>query len=140
MGDKFEYKIEIDEKVESEEIQIPSMIIQPFIENSIWHGIANLDEKGLVTVSVNLWNEKSLQIIVEDTGVGIKNAEKYKTRNNPHLNLGMTITRKRLSLLSQKYAVKTGIEYSELIPGATNPGTKVVIFVPFLYGNTKDIS
>jgi LytS/YehU family sensor histidine kinase len=99
-----------------------------------------LDEKGFITVSFNIWDEKSLQIIVEDTGIGIKNAEKYKTRNDPHLKLGMNITRKRLTLLSQKYAVKTGIEYSELYPGATNTGTKVVIFVPFLYGNTKNFS
>jgi ligand-binding sensor domain-containing protein len=140
MGDKFEYHIGIDEAVESEDISIPSMIIQPFIENSIWHGIANLDEKGFVTVFFNLWDDKSLQIIVEDTGVGIKNAENFKTRNKSHLKLGMDITRKRLQLLSQKYGVKTGIEYSELTPGAINPGTKVVIFVPFLYGNSKDIS
>ncbi len=140
MGDKFEYNIVIDEAVESEDILIPSMIIQPFIENSIWHGIANLDEKGFITVSFNLWDDKSLQIIVEDTGIGIKNAEKYKTRSDPHLNLGMNITRKRLVLLSRKYSVKTGIEYTELLPGATNPGTKVVVFVPFLYGNSKEIN
>lgn len=138
MGDRFEYLIEINEAVESEEILIPTMIVQPFVENSIWHGVANMEEKGLITICFNLLDDKSLQIIVEDTGVGIKNAEKYKSGSDSHLKLGMNITKKRLQLLSQKYGIETGIHYSEKLPGAINPGTKVVIVVPFLYGSSEE--
>jgi len=136
LGDKFDYSVEVNEAAESEEILIPSMIIQPFVENAIWHGIANLEAQGFISISIMLHNEKSLQIIVEDTGVGIKNAEKYNTRSEEHLKMGMSITKKRLALLSQKYGIETAIEYSEKDPGATNPGTRVVIFVPFLFGNS----
>lgn len=135
MEDKFCYTIEIDEAIESEEVLIPSMIIQPFVENSIWHGIANLEENGFIGIYFVKQNDKSLKITIEDSGVGIKNAEKYNTRGEKHLKLGMNITRKRLKLLSQKYVLQTSIEYSEKFPGALNPGTIVVIIVPFLYGS-----
>jgi len=110
------------------------MVIQPFVENSIWHGIANLEEHGSISLSFQLQNEKSLQIIIEDTGVGLKKAEKYRTGGNQHLKLGLNITKKRLELLSQKYGIEAGFTYYEKFPGAVNPGTKVVIIVPLLFG------
>jgi LytS/YehU family sensor histidine kinase len=140
MGDKFVYTIEIDDNVEYEEMLIPSMIIQPFVENAIWHGIANLDENGFLSIVFKLDSDKSLQIIIEDSGVGIKNAAKYSTKGENHLKLGMNITRKRLHLLGQKYGVETSFVYSERSPGTTNPGTRVVIIVPFLYGRPESNS
>jgi hypothetical protein len=140
MGDKFVYTIEIDDNVEYEEMLIPSMIIQPFVENAIWHGIANLDENGFLSIVFILDSDKSLQIIIEDSGVGIKNAAKYSTKGENHLKLGMNITRKRLHLLGQKYGVETSFVYSERSPGTTNPGTRVVIIVPFLYGRPESNS
>ncbi|HWR98987.1 MAG TPA: hypothetical protein VN249_00155, partial [Prolixibacteraceae bacterium] len=137
MEDKFDYQIEIDEEVESEYVLIPSMIIQPFVENSIWHGIANLEKQGIIGISFLLQDEKSLQITIEDTGIGLKNAEKFRTGDNQHLKLGMNITRKRLELLSQKYGIEAGFEYSEKSPGTPNPGTKVVIIVPLLFGKSE---
>ncbi len=140
MGDKFEYLIEIDDEVESEDILVPSMIIQPFVENAIWHGIANLDQKGFIGIFISLKNEKSIQIIIEDSGIGILNSAKFNTRSEQHLNLGMNITKKRLTLLSQKYGVETNISYSERSPGAINPGTKVSLLSPFLYGKSNEPS
>ncbi len=136
MENKFDYIIEIDEEVESENILIPSMIIQPFVENSIWHGISYLEEHGSISLSFLLHNEKSLQIIVEDNGIGLKKAEKYRTGGNQHLKLGMNITKKRLELLSRKYNIEAGYTYSEKFPGAHDPGTKVVIIVPLLFGKS----
>jgi len=137
MENKFTYFIEIDEAVESEDILIPSMIIQPFVENSIWHGIANLEGKGIIGITFRLKGEKSLQIIVEDSGIGIQNAEKYVSQSEKHLNLGMTITRKRLALLSQKYGIETSVNYRERTPGSQYPGTIVEIIVPLLYGKSE---
>jgi hypothetical protein len=136
LGDKFDYVITIHESIESEEILIPSMIIQPFVENAIWHGIANLEEKGYVYITFQLHSHKSLRIIVEDSGIGIENSEKYNIRRESHLNLGMTIIRKRLKLLSKKYGTDTGITLSEYAPGSVNPGTKVIIITPFIKGKS----
>ncbi len=137
MENKFTYFIEIDEAVESDDILIPSMIIQPFVENSIWHGIANLEGKGTIGITFILKDEKSLQITVEDSGIGIQNAEKYVSQSEKHLNLGMTITRKRLALLSQKYGIETSVNYKERSPGSQYPGTIVEIIVPLLYGQSE---
>jgi ligand-binding sensor domain-containing protein len=137
LGDKFDYVIEIDENVESDDIMIPSMIIQPFVENAVWHGIAGLDEKGLIEIELKLIDEKSLQIIVSDSGIGIDNAGKFSLRSDKHLNLGMNITRKRLKLLGQKHGIETAIRYSEKSPGMPNPGTQAEIIVPFQYGRSE---
>jgi hypothetical protein len=130
MEDKFEYHLLIDDSLESDEVQIPSMIIQPFVENAIWHGIANMEGKGLVRVEFRMKNDKSLEIIIEDNGIGIKRSKEISTKGEKHLSLGMEMTRKRLDLLSKKYNVATSIDLSEKLPGAPNPGTRVVLVVP----------
>lgn len=137
MENKLNYFIEIDEAVESEDVLIPSMIIQPFVENSIWHGIANIEGKGIIGITFRLKDEKSLQITIEDSGIGIQNAEKYVSQSDKHLKLGMTITRKRLVLLSQKYGIETSVNYRDRSPGIKNPGTIVEIIVPLLYGKSE---
>jgi two-component sensor histidine kinase len=133
MEDKFDYHIDIDKSVESEDILIPSMVIQPFVENSIWHGIASLDEKGIISIRFSQHDEKSLQIIIEDNGIGMKKSEQYSVKGEKNLKLGMEMTRKRLDLLGKKYNVETSIEFSEKIPGSMNPGTRVVLIVPFTF-------
>ncbi|MCK9413994.1 MAG: histidine kinase [Prolixibacteraceae bacterium] len=137
MENKFTYSIELDEAVELDDVLIPSMIIQPFVENSIWHGIANLEVNGFIGIKFRLLDEKSLQITVEDSGIGIQNTEKYVSQSDKHLHLGMTITRKRLALLSQKYGVETSVNYRERSPGSQIPGTIVDIIVPLLNGKSE---
>lgn len=132
MGEKFDYYIEIGEEVEIEDLYIPAMIIQPFVENAVWHGISQLEEKGFICLSLNLKNEKSLRIVVEDNGIGLVNASKNSKNTDSHLKLGTSITSKRLDLLSKKYQTETRVVYSEQSPGAINPGTKVEIIVPFI--------
>ena len=111
--------------------------MQPFVENSIWHGIANLKENGLIGIKFKFQNENSLQITIEDTGIGLSNAKKYGYKNDSHQQLGMDITKKRLSLLGQKFGINTGITYSEKSPGQPNPGTKIEMIVPVLYGRPE---
>lgn len=137
MGDRFDYAIEIAENIELEDLFIPAMIIQPFVENAIWHGISEMDGKGHILISFAAKNDKSLRIIVEDNGIGLINAEKTDKRPESHLRLGTKIIRKRLDLLSRKYDTEAQITYSEKSPGTSNPGTKVEIIVPFLFGQSE---
>jgi len=130
MENKFEYTIEVDENVEADEIMIPSMIIQPFVENAIWHGIAGMDEKGLIRISFRQQTEKSILILVEDNGIGMKRSAEYSMKSGEHLNLGMDMIRRRLDLLEKKYHVDTCIKFSEAYPGSPNPGTRVELVVP----------
>ncbi len=136
--EKFDYTINIDETIESDDVLIPSMIIQPFAENAVWHGIANLEGKGEININIRMIDDKSLEIKVSDTGIGIKNAAKFSTKSDHHLQLGMNITWKRLNLLSQKYKVKSDISFAENTPGLPNPGLIVTIVVPFIYGKSGE--
>jgi hypothetical protein len=132
MNGKFDYQIEFDEDIEWDEICIPSMIVQPFVENAIWHGISPLQtNEGRIKVVFNNLNEDSIQIEIEDNGVGTKSSIE-KSNAGQHLNLGMNLTQKRLELIGAKHNVKTFLSVEELFFGQVNPGTKVMILVPIL--------
>lgn len=137
LGEKFDYSIIVNETLESDDISIPSMIIQPLVENAIWHGIANLETNGFVLVTFEQNSQNTLRIIVEDSGIGVKNSGKYNLKQESHLNLGTNIIRKRLNLLGKKYGIETGITVSEYSPGSINPGTRVVLVVPFIFGKPE---
>ena len=128
---KFEYIVEFEQGIDEEEVYIPSMIIQPFVENSIWHGISAIEGKGMIRISFSMQSAKALNIIVEDNGVGIMQSKKYSTRTEDHLHLSMEMIRKRLEILGKKMKVKPGMVICEASPGNDNPGTRVVITMPF---------
>ena len=112
------------------------MIIQPFIENSIWHGISPMEGNGFVGVYFSMQDEHSMKVTIEDNGIGIKQAGAFKRNSEKHLHLGMEMTRKRLELLGRKYHVQTGVEFSEAFPGRENPGTLVILVIPLIYSET----
>jgi LytS/YehU family sensor histidine kinase len=130
MDNKFEYYIEVDDNVDADEIQIPSMIIQPFVENAIWHGISSIDVQGEITIKFRMQDEKSLAVLIEDNGIGMKRSEAFSPKSDKHFHLGMEMTRKRLEILGKKFSVQTTIEFSETSPGSVNPGTRVKLVVP----------
>lgn len=137
LENKFVYNIEIDNELEAEAIYIPSMIIQPIAENAIWHGIATLEEKGVLKISFRVHNSNSLKIIIEDNGIGMIKSLEYSAKSSQHQHLGMQIIKKRLVLLSKKYKTKTSITYSASYPDHHNQGTRVELILPFIY-NTEE--
>ncbi|MCK9399870.1 MAG: histidine kinase [Bacteroidales bacterium] len=134
MENKFEYQFHLDESVEEDAVKIPSMIIQPFVENAILHGVSSLEKDGLIGISFAMASEKTIKITVEDNGIGIKQSKVYNTNNQTHLHLSMEMTRKRIIILGKKFKVETSLEISDLSPGSPNPGTRVVIVLPVSYG------
>jgi len=133
LENKFDYAIEMDAKLEEDNVFIPSMIIQPIAENSIWHGLALLEEKGFIKISFSIHNLKSLKIMIEDNGIGMKKSIEYSDKDSHRQHLGMQIIEKRLNLLSKKYSAETSITYSERYPERNNPGTVVELIMPFIY-------
>lgn len=133
LENKFDYSIEIDTQLESEGVFIPSMIIQPIAENSIWHGIAMLEEKGIIKICFRAHTAKSIRVTIEDNGIGLKKSLEYSAKSPQHEHLGMQIIKKRLNLLSKKYNTITGIRYSESSPNLAEPGAKVELILPFVY-------
>lgn len=100
--DRFDYEFNIDENVDVESIMIPPMIMQPFIENSIIHGILPREEvKGLIKVNISIKNGY-LIIMIVDNGIGIKESLKNKSSNaGDHRSQGMEITSKRIELIQK---------------------------------------
>jgi LytS/YehU family sensor histidine kinase len=130
MEEKFDYEIKVAENLETDEVQIPSMIIQPFVENSIWHGIAFLKGKGKIVITFSMQGDKSLSVIVEDNGIGMKRSETYSANKEKRAHLGMELARKRLEILGKKFSINTSLKFSELFPDSPNPGTRVELVVP----------
>ncbi len=131
MDSRFEYNIEIDTQLRDDDYSIPSMIVQPFVENAIWHGISQLREKGKICIRFNYIDEKSILIVIEDNGIGFEKSKAFsKSANN--LNMASSLTSKRIQLLGEKYEVKTKLDIEELYPDKENPGAKVNLVVPII--------
>jgi sensor histidine kinase YesM len=111
---------------------IPSMIVQPFVENAVWHGIANRKNDGTIRIMFSPQSENALKITIEDNGPGIKPKFNFTGKGSQHLNLGTQITRKRLEILGKKYGLKATILHEEAFPGDDFPGTRIIIIVPVL--------
>ncbi|MCG6188767.1 sensor histidine kinase [Maribellus maritimus] len=131
MDNKFDFEIELDDEIDVDQVAIPSMIIQPFVENAIWHGVSSLPDKGKIWIRIKSVNEKSIKITVEDNGIGIKQSKPY-SQSDQNLNMGVSLTKKRLQLIGDRYDVKSEIITAELTPGAKYPGTRVEMLVPVI--------
>lgn len=98
-GDKLHYDIRIAATIDKEETFIPSMLLQPYIENAIWHGIMPLEQGGDLHITISLQNQDDLLIEISDNGVGIDNSLKHKKFT--HTSKGMNLTQERINLINQ---------------------------------------
>ncbi len=104
--DKFDYDININPQVEVELLKVPAMFLQPFVENSIIHGVLPLkDRKGLIKISISDHLEH-IKIEIKDNGVGIEHSVNKKSTQGDHESQGMLITKGRIELL-QKISAKS---------------------------------
>ncbi len=127
---RFEYKISYDQNMLLDEIVIPVMLIQPFVENAIWHGIMNLDEtkNGKLLIELQVEN-RILKISIEDNGIGREQATKLKT-DREHESVGMLFSQKRLEILKSISDKDTRIVVTDLHDGKGNAsGTRVELFL-----------
>jgi signal transduction histidine kinase len=102
--DKFDFTIHIDDALyASEGFYLPGMLIQPHLENSIWHGLRYIEDKGMLQLSFTK-TAKGMEILVEDNGIGIEASKKSKTVNQQkHSGRGITNTHERISILNELY-------------------------------------
>ncbi|MFC3758683.1 histidine kinase [Chryseobacterium tructae] len=102
-ADKFDYEINVDESLNMQSLQIPGMLVQPFLENAIWHGLRYRSEKGLLKLSFEK-NSHDLRITIEDNGIGIEESKKQKTQHQKtREGRGMKNTLERIKLLNDLY-------------------------------------
>ena len=129
--DKFDYKINVDELIEPQTIKIPSMLLQPFIENSIWHGILPSNRFGSIIIDAIKDDDKLIINIVDD-GIGIETSlESKKGKTQHHDSKGMQLTKGRVDLVSKISNKECSIEGPTQIYNEKNEiiGTKVSIIL-----------
>ena len=134
--ENFSYEIITGNNINPIEILIPNMIIQPFVENTLWHGIINSGKKGLITISfsfeeldINEEISQALIIKISDNGIGINEAKKHK--KGDHISKGIEIIEERLRLLSTKMELPKPIMFEDLSNRSSDShGTEVIISLP----------
>ncbi len=126
--DRFSYEIIISEKIDVFEVMIPPLLVQPFVENAIKHGISGKETGGYIEVQFNL-NQDFVEVSIFDNGPGFIQELNKDNTDSLHRSFGMSITKNRLDLISknnrQNTIVKEAIynELKEII------GTKVIIMI-----------
>jgi LytS/YehU family sensor histidine kinase len=126
----FEYKLEVDDQLEVEDLYIPPMFAQPFIENAIEHGLRHRGPGGLVRIRYSMKEKDVLQIKVTDNGIG-REASAELGEKSGHKSMGIAITEERLGVLSKKYNRKFTMQTRDLKDDEdSNAGFEVQIDVP----------
>ncbi|OFY87929.1 MAG: regulator of cell autolysis [Bacteroidetes bacterium RIFCSPLOWO2_12_FULL_35_15] len=130
--EKFDYQLIIDEKIDTETTLVPNMIIQPQLENAIWHGLRYKEEKGILEIKFSL-EDKNICIEISDDGIGLKKSKELKTLNQKsHESRGLNNTLERIKLLNQLYHKNIQLKISEKTEKGSS-GTIVKILFPLIY-------
>ncbi len=122
--DKFEYVLAIDKKIKLDTYTIPPMLLQPYIENAIWHGLRYKKEKGNLTISMVQYDEESILIRIQDDGVGRKKSKEMKTKHQlKQKSKGLSTIQNRIAILNDMYKDRIAVSVSDLLEDGS--GTKV---------------
>ncbi len=126
--DKFDYTITIDPEVDVKQYKIPPMLLQPYVENAVWHGLRYKEEKGKLTIDFRKASENALEILIIDNGIGRKKSKQFKTTNQKkRKSKGMNNIKKRIEILNNMYSDKVDIFITDLLE--TEEGTRVQLIL-----------
>lgn len=126
----FSWEFTYSEYIEQDYHQIPSMIIQPFLENAIWHGFQTLKERD-AHISIHFeGNDEILSCVITDNGIGRKAAEANKKGSQNHKSRGISIIKERLELLKQSDELEVGYTFEDLEENQEAIGTRILINFP----------
>ncbi len=133
LGNRFKYDIQIDNELNDEDIEIAPLIIQPFVENAIIHGLVPKKTDSFLSMSLSKVAENKILCVIEDNGVGRKYSEQQKNENGgSHKSYGMSITKRRLEMLSRLSNDDFSVEIIDLYNDKGEPsGTRVNIVISF---------
>ena len=129
--EKLRYEINMADNVDMDYIEIPPMLIQPYIENAIWHGLMPKEDGGTIVVSFSC-QDNNLAITVTDNGVGRARAAELRSKSiTGHKSFGMSITHQRIELINQMYNTNMSVVVNDLYDGQGNAaGTEIRIDIP----------
>jgi sensor histidine kinase YesM len=130
----FKYKVNVSDELDIEVIKVPPLIVQPYAENAIWHGLMHKEEKGHLEIEIYQQENDVLCCKITDDGVGRKKAAELKSKSSTtHNSTGMRITANRIAILQQKTQLDTTIHITDLVlPDGSAGGTEVLLKIPVM--------
>jgi hypothetical protein len=131
LGNKFDYHIEVDASIKTIAFEIPPLILQPFVENAIWHGLVHKTERGIINISIRK-ESHGLTCIIEDNGIGRSKAALLKEQQViQHHSMGMKVTEDRLRILNQLNLERPSVNIIDLFTETNEPcGTRAEVVIP----------
>jgi ligand-binding sensor domain-containing protein/putative methionine-R-sulfoxide reductase with GAF domain len=129
---KFTYDIKVEGNMGADSLGVPPLIIQPYVENAIWHGLLHKEGNGHLSIRVSMTNETMLQCVIEDNGIGRAKAKELRSKTaTSRKSLGMQLTENRLSLMNKHAELNASVEIIDLQNGGDEAtGTKVILKIP----------
>ena len=125
--DKFDYELDFEKGINAEVIDVPPMLIQPYIENAIWHGLRYKESMGKLLVHFRM-HEGNLMVEINDNGIGRKKSAELKTENQKmHNSTGLKNIRERLAILNKVYKADFRVSVEDPVEES---GTLVKIYIP----------
>lgn len=132
--DQFDYTIQVDEQLDTDAVMIPNMLIQPHLENAIWHGLRYKEGKGILQLEFKKEGQY-IAVVITDDGIGLSKSKALKTANQKaHQSRGITNTTERVGLLNDIYKSHITMQMTEINEGTTS-GTRVLIRLPLIHKN-----
>jgi len=131
-ADKFDYEYHVNPAIDATAVLIPPMLIQPYIENAVWHGLRYKQTKGHLKVAIDYaaGNDKLLRITVQDNGIGRQRSAQLKTKNQREgTATGMKNVKSRIQLLNDMRKVGLQVQVADLQPDHEDVGTLVTIIL-----------
>ncbi|MBK7476228.1 MAG: tetratricopeptide repeat protein [Haliscomenobacter sp.] len=130
-----QYEVILEEEIEEDIFGVPTMIVQPYVENAIEHGLRTKSE-GMIRLRFSLYDENTLLCVVEDNGIGRENARKFQQQDpkfHKHLSRGTSITEQRLQLLATSKKDRVFVKTIDMKDENGSPcGTRVEIKIPIM--------
>ena len=131
---RFDYKINVADGLDISAIKVPPLIIQPYAENAIWHGLMQKEEKGHLVIEL-FQEDESLFCKISDDGIGRKKAAELKSKSgSDHKSIGMQITANRIKIMQRSKGSESPVTINDLVtPDGKAAGTEVIIRMPVIY-------
>lgn len=124
LNNAFDFEISLADTMNEENIKVPPLILQPYCENAIWHGLRNKNGHGLLKINIIQSSKNQFQLIIEDDGIGRTESAKLKKNETEHKSYGMQITEQRLHMINPENSVKIVDLYDE---NGLAKGTRIII-------------
>jgi signal transduction histidine kinase len=130
--EKLNFQIRVEPGIDAQFLKLPPLLLQPYVENAIWHGLMHQPQGGTVRVTVCQPQDDRIYITITDDGVGRTRAAELKSKSaNNRKSFGMKLTSDRIALINQLYQTQTSVTINDLVDAnGEAAGTEVVLQIP----------